>query len=442
MVRTHIGLSLLAAVAVVCGLTLHGQTPPVATTGPTYSKDVAPILNRNCVGCHRPGEIGPMALRTYDEVRPWARAIERQVSARTMPPWHADAPHGTFENERGLTQAEIDTIATWAKNDAPRGDPKDGPAPPTFSDGWTIGTPDLIVSMPQPYAVPARGTVDYQYFEAPVPLTEDKWIEAMEVRPGARSVVHHVIVYERESTPTQRSRFVQQDPKIAVTPRRPDEQPRQLGYQLAAVATGTEPSVFRAGTARLLKAGSTLTFQVHYTTNGTAVTDQTRIGFRFAKRPPEHELRSFNMINGSFVIPPGAADYRVEAGARFLEDVTLYAMLPHTHLRGRRWEYTLTYPDGRSERLFSVPKYDFAWQTDYTFREPRRIPKGTTLTGVAWYDNSPANRVNPDPNAEVRWGDQTWEEMQFTAVLVSVDAEVRSPGPAQTTASGRPGDRK
>ena len=417
------GAAAIAFFALVCGLTVHGQNGATPTTAaPTFTKDVAPILYRNCVGCHRRGEIGPMSLMTYDEARPWARAIERQVVARTMPPWHADAPHGTFENERGLTQAEIDTLAAWAQHDAPRGDPKDAPPPPSFADGWTIGTPDLIVSMPEPYAVPARGTIDYQYFEAPVTLTEDRWIEAMEVRPGARAVVHHVIVYEREPTPSRRVRIAEQDPTVAATPPQPGEQPRQVGYQLAAVATGTEASVFRPGTARLLKAGATLTFQMHYTTNGTAAMDQTRVGFRFAKRPPEHELRSFNMINGSFVIPAGAADYRVEASARFLEDVTVYAMLPHTHLRGKRWEYTLTYPDGRSQRLLTVPKYDFSWQTDYTFREPLVVPKGSVLTSVAWYDNSAANKANPDPTADVRWGDQTWQEMQFTAVLVSVDS--------------------
>lgn len=376
-----------------------------------------------------------MPLLTYEQARPWARAIARQVQGGHMPPWHADAAPGTFENERRLSAQQVNTIVAWAGADAPAGDPKDTPPLPAFVDGWTIGEPDLVVSMPAPFEVPAGGTMDYQYFEAPVTLTQDRWIAAMEIRPGARSVVHHVIVYEREPSPIARPRFAQQDPQVARTPPSPRAPRQPLGYQLMAVATGTGPSVFRSGTARLLRAGATLTFQMHYTPNGTALPDQTRIGFRFAKEPPARELRPFNMVNGTFVIPPGAQDYRVEAWARFVDDVTLYSILPHTHLRGTRWEYTLTYPDGRSEAILRVPAYDFAWQTDYRFTSPVRIPKGSVLRGVAWYDNSAANRSNPDPAAEVRWGDQTWEEMQFSALLVTVDA---APLPAaRAAASGR-----
>ena len=406
-----------AAVPAVRLVAAGQQLTPV----PTFSHDVAPILYENCVSCHRPGEIGPMPLVTYDEVRPWARAIARQVEDGQMPPWHADAPAGTFANERRLAPEQVATIAAWSAAGAPQGDPRDLPPPPQFVEGWTIGEPDLIVEMPEPYDVPARGVVDYQYFEAPVPLSEDRWIEAIEVHPGARRVVHHVIVYEREPGRSPRPRFAQQDPQIARTRPGPGGPRRPLGYQLAAVATGTGPSVFPAGTARLLRAGATLTFQMHYTPNGTAEQDRTRIGFRFAKHPPLHELRPFNMVNGTFVIPPGAQDHRVEASARFTEDVTLYSMLPHTHLRGKRWEYTLTYPDGRSETVLRVPDYDFGWQTEYWFASPLRIPRGSVLHGVAWYDNSSANRNNPDPTVEVRWGDQTWEEMQFTALLVTVD---------------------
>jgi mono/diheme cytochrome c family protein len=409
----------------------ESQAQPATQAAPTFARDVAPVLYKNCVSCHREGEIGPMALVTYENVRPWARAIREAVTTGAMPPWHADAPHGTFENERRLTVAEKDTLVRWVSAGAPLGDPKDLPKPPVFTEGWSIGTPDLVVSMTEPYEVPASGTIEYQFFEVPTNLTEDKWIEAMEIRPGARSVVHHVIVYEREPKPSQRVRFVQQDPKIAMTPPSPGQGQRMLGYQLCAVATGTEASVFRPGTARPLKAGSVLTFQIHYTTNGDAAKDQTKIGFRFAKRPPEYELRAFNMINGVFVIPAGASDHRVESSATFTEDVTLYAMLPHTHLRGKRWEYTLTFPDGRSEVLLSVPKYDFGWQTDYKFANPLRIPKGSKITGAAWYDNSKSNPSNPDPTQDVRWGDQTWEEMQFTAFLVTVD---KAPLTAPTTA--------
>jgi mono/diheme cytochrome c family protein len=406
---------------ILAATTLISAGRQVPSAVPSYTRDVAPIVDAHCAGCHRPGEIGPMSLLTYEEVRPWARAIVRQVEEGHMPPWHADALPGTFENERRLTREQIAMIAAWAAGGAPQGSPEDRPTPPSFVDGWSIGEPDLVVSMPQAFDVPAAGTIDYQYFEAPVTLTEDRWIEAMEVRPGARSVVHHVIVYEREPSPMRRPRFAEQDPRIARTPDSPGGPRRPLGYQLMAVATGTGPSVFRPGTARLLKAGATLTFQMHYTTNGTPARDRTRIGFRFAKQPPERELRPFNMVNGTFVIPPGAQDHRVEASARFVEDVTLYSILPHTHLRGKRWEYALTYADGTSEVILRVPKYDFGWQTDYRFTVPLRIPKGSVLRGVAWYDNSSANRSNPDPGAEVRWGDQTWQEMQFTALLVTVD---------------------
>jgi hypothetical protein len=404
----------------------------------TFNKDVAPVLFRHCTTCHRPGEIAPMSLLTYEAARPWARSIRDKVSDGAMPPWHADPAHGRFRNERRLSQQEKDVLVRWAAGGALRGDPRDLPAPPIYPSGWTIGEPDAIVSLPAPHPVPADGEVPYQYFEAPTNFTEDRWVQAMEIRPGNRSVVHHVLVFCREPNPAPRELVLRPLPLDGATPRAspspdaavpPTVAPSRRGPLLATTAPGMNATVFEPGTAMLVKAGSVLTFQMHYTANGEATTDRTSIGFIFAKRPPALEVRATAFTNGRFVIPAGAPDHAVESGVSFLDDVTLYSVFPHTHVRGKRWDYRLTYPDGRTETLLSVPKYDFNWQTDYVFATPLKVPKGSVLRAVARYDNSPANPANPDPKVEVRWGDQTWEEMQYTGLNYSID---RKPATAPT----------
>jgi hypothetical protein len=370
---------------------------------PTFSKDVAPILYKNCVGCHRPGEIAPMSLLTYKDARPWAKAIRDEVSERNMPPWHADAPKGTFHNERGLTDEERDTIVRWVNGGAKAGNPKDMPTMPQFADGWQIGKPDVVLEMQEDYSVPADGTIQYEYFYLPTNFSEAKYVQAIEVRPGNREVVHHVLVYYRAKPDMHRTPVLKMNP-------------------------GTNPQVMPAGTALRLEPGGVIELQMHYTTNGEAATDRTKVGLIFSKDPSPREVRPSHFMNTTLLLPAGAADVSVTAEVEFQQDTTLWGIFPHTHLRGKKWDYKLILPDGAARQILSVPRYDFNWQTYYMFKEPITLPKGSKILAAAWYDNSDKNPANPDPKVEVKWGDQTWEEMQYTGILYTIT----NPQPATT----------
>jgi hypothetical protein len=424
------------------------QSARPAQNAPTFSKDVAPILYKHCTTCHRPGEIAPMSLLTFEQARPWARAIRDNVRNGVMPPWHADAAHGKWSNDRSLTQQEKDALVRWVDAGAPEGNKSDLPTAPEYVAGWTIGKPDLVVTMEKEYSVPAQGEIPYQYFEMQTNLTEDKWVQALEVRPGNREVVHHILVYARSPQTTRREpAFRMQNPPGPFSPQQMKEmeaakanpelaqklrqESNRRGNLIAQIAPGTNATVFSPGSAMLLQPGTVLTFQVHYTTKGKAATDRSSIGLKFANEAPARPVYATAMMNPRFMIPAGAASHPVEARMEFLEDVTIYSLAPHTHLRGKTWEYTLTYPDGRSETILSVPRYDFNWQTDYVFATPLRVPKGATLKSVAHYDNSKENKANPDATQPVYWGDQTWEEMQYTGIMYSIDKEARSTTAAQ-----------
>jgi hypothetical protein len=397
-------------------------------SAPTFSADVAPIMYSKCVSCHRPGEVAPMSLITFRDVRPWAASIKDKVASRAMPPWHADRAHGTFRNDLSLAQSEIDTIVKWVNAGAPEGDPAKMPKLPAFPSGWQIGTPDVVFEMPQTFSIPARGDIEYQYFEVATNFTEDRWMQAGEVRAGDRAHVHHIIVYVKEPEPVRRPTVVSVRPILASgaaapapTPRptaapRADAAPpvQRTGDQmLVNWAVGEDAPVHLPGMAKRIPKGSSLVFQVHYTTNGTPATDRSKIGLIFAKEPPRTEVRTGMIANPLFAIPPGADNHLIEAEATFSEDVNVWSMHPHMHLRGKDMTYTAIYPDGRSEIVLRVPKYDFGWQTDYWLAKPLMMPKGSKIHVQAHYDNSPANRHNPDPKATVRWGDQTWEEMMI-----------------------------
>ncbi len=439
---TVAGLWMFALAAIGHGAAQDG--PRAAADAPTFSKDVAPVFYKNCANCHRPGEIAPMSLLTYKDARPWAKAIREKVATGAMPPWHADPAHGQFLNDRRLTDAEKETISKWVSAGAPEGNPLELPPPPHYADGWMMGEPDVVLGMNEDYPVPSGGTVEYKYFEVPTNFTEDTFIQAMEVRPGNRAVVHHVIVYARPPQPEPRPavfKFAEgmELPKKgdAEKPANDRPAPKRLGASAGGFAPGQFIRVFQPGTAVRVTAGSVLVFQMHYTANGTATTDRTRIGLKLAKEKPKDEVRMSALINGAFTIPSGATDHRVDAELTIVQDLTLWSMLPHTHVRGKRWEYSLTYPDGRTETILSVPKYDFNWQTDYIFKEPLKLPKGTKIHATAWYDNSKNNASNPDSSVDVRWGDQTWEEMMFTALDYTV-----SPAVAPPTAEPKPGGPK
>ncbi len=435
MVKAVFGVSVVSLVLLAS--TAFG--PPQATTADepvTFSKQVAPILHKNCTSCHRPGDIAPMSLLTYKDARPWARSIRQRVVDREMPPWHADPHYGTFSNDRRLSDQDIAIIDAWASHGAPEGDPKDLPPSPEYPDGWRIGTPDVILSMQEPFDVPAEGVVDYQYFTIPTNFAADRWIRAAEIRPGDRSVVHHVIVFVQDpgpATPAPGIKIGRGIPADA-TPRRADaplpapktgsaRAPVPLGYLLVGEAPGTQPIVFRPEAAKRLKTGSRLTFQMHYTPNGKATKDVTRVGLIFAKEPVEHRIRSIPVMNQRLLIPPGAASYEVKSEVTFTEDARIWSVFPHMHLRGKDFEYRIYYPDGRSEIILSVPKYDFSWQGDYVFTTPIVVPKDSRLECTAHFDNSPANKANPDPSKEVRWGDQTFEEMMIGWTAYSLESQ-------------------
>ena len=357
---------LLVATAGLVTMDRGIEAAPQATDSvPTFTRDVAPILYANCVTCHRPGEIAPMSLISYQEVRPWARAISKQIADGVMPPWHADAPTGTFSNERKLTALEKATIERWAADGAPEGDPKDLKPPPTFAQGWRIGTPDAIFEMQEDYPVAARGTIQYEHFYIPTNFTEEKWLTAVEARPGNRALVHHILVfYEAPPDGPRVPPAIQPNREDSQTPKRErvlgNRPPRDTGMPqrlLATYAPGTDAQVFPAGTALRLAPGGSLHLQVHYTANGTAGTDRSKVGLIFTNEPPAEEIRPAQFINGRFTIPAGAADHQVSTDVTFLQDAMVRGLFPHTHVRGKRWSYTLELPDGTKRPLLSVPKY-------------------------------------------------------------------------------------
>jgi hypothetical protein len=425
----------LLACGLVCALGALAGTAPKSKEV-TFHKDVELLLQKHCQECHRPGEIGPFSLLSYGDARPWAKSIRAAVLQKKMPPWFSDDPHGTFENDRRMTQEEIDTIVAWVDNGAKEGEAKDAPKAMQWSDGWTIGKPDMIVEMPNDFKIPATGTVEYSWIVVPTGITEDKWISKIEVRPSARQQVHHVVVYEREKD----SLFMKNaKPGIPFYPpgRKgtppPTEDKGQGIFEFQAQNKGTEiiglyvpggPGYeCNPGQARLMKAGSDLVLQLHYTTNGTAATDKTRIGIVFAKEPPKERVFNTFVANPFLKIPAGDPNFPVHAELTLARDVKVQSMIAHMHVRGRSFQFKATYPDGRTETLLDVPKYDFNWQLSYRLAEARRLPKGTKLECIASYDNSPNNPSNPDPQKDVYWGDQSWEEMLagFVDFIVPVD---------------------
>jgi hypothetical protein len=455
--RAHrVCFAVFAVFAFYSAAQLGAQAPAKSAPTPTFSKDVAPILYKNCTNCHRAGEIGPMALVTYQDARPWAKSIATKVAAGTMPPWYGESKYVEFVNDRRLNETDKATILKWANGGAPEGNKADLPPAPTFADGWQVGQPDAVFTLQEDYPVPATGTLEYKYFEIPTNFTEDKFVKAFEVRPGDRSVVHHIIVFARPparpapptppadttasttttapATPAPRPQppftFApgMQEPRdeaASAAKRAPaNDRPSPRGGGgafIADFAPGQAVRVFGDGQAIRVPAGAILTFQIHYTVAGKATTDRSRIGMVFAKEKPRQELIIAALQNGNFTLPAGQPDAKVDAEMTINRDMTVYSMLPHTHVRGKRWEIQAIYPDGRTEAILSVPKYDFNWQTEYVFKQPLKLPKGTKIHSTAWYDNSAANKANPDPSVDVHWGDQTWQEMQFTAFAFTLD---------------------
>ena len=419
--------ALVAGVACAWTVAAQSQDRAAQTSVPTFSKDVAPILYKNCVTCHRPGEIAPMPLLTYTDAKTYRAEIIDEVGQGHMPPWHANAEPGTFTNERHLSAADKDTILRWARGGTPQGNPADMPAVPTFTEGWQLGQPDVVFEMDKPYAVQATGEIPYEYFYIPTNFTEAKWIKSIEVRPGVRAAVHHVLVFYR-SEPDQQlppvlrmNQAQMRQPPPGAFGSAPPRGPMTAGERSRLIGTyapGTNPQVMPEGTAMRLEPGGTIELQVHYTAFGTAAQDRTKVGITFAKAPAR-EVRPTHFFNTQLELAPGATDVRVDADISFVAPATLWGIFPHTHLRGKKWQYVLQLPDGTTKTILDVPDYDFHWQTYYMFAKPLEIPAGAKLVSSAWYDNSANNPANPDPKATVKWGDQTWDEMQYTGLLYS-----------------------
>jgi mono/diheme cytochrome c family protein len=447
---------LLASTVAMLGFAMVGVAilPSInadsSSMGATFTRDVAPVFFKNCVECHRPGESAPMSLLSYKEARPWAKSIREKVVSREMPPWHADPHVGVFSNDRRLSQAEIDKITAWVDAGAPEGDLKDLPPVPQFTDGWGIGKPDLVLQMTEEYTLDAKGPDEYQLFDIPTKFTEDMYISMAEARPGNRRVVHHILAFllppgaptlaqmKRENkdkaieASLQNTPFYRDGSLIRTRAETPvydnasDIPDKLRGFNgvddfLTAYAPGHNPDVWTPG-AKKITAGSTIRLQVHYSkVAGTVQKDRSVVGLVFAKQPPERLIRSQVGSNTFFKIPAGADNHRVSAVLPIARDVRLYSLMPHMHLRGKAMEFTLVYPDGRSEALLKVPTYSFSWQTSYRLQQPKAIPRGSRIEVTGYFDNSARNRFNPDPTKDVRYGEPTYDEMMMGLIEYSVE---------------------
>ena len=376
----------------------------------SYAKTIAPMLNDNCVSCHREGGIGPWAMSDYNMVRGFSLMIREVVRTQRMPPWHADPHVGEFSNDRSLSDDEIRTLVHWVEAGAPRGEGADLLAENSQSwPIWAMGEPDVIIDIP-PEDVPASGVVDYKYKMVTNPLDKDVWVKAAEIIPGDRSVLHHVITSFGE---------------LETEGRRAGRLKRGTGGGLGGYVPGAEGKPFPDDTGILLPAGATIEFQMHYTPAGLATTDASRMGLYLHEEPPEHKLDNMVLLNPRILIPAGAPNHSEVMVRTFDQDVLVYSLLPHAHYRGKASEFVAHLPDGTQETLLSVPRYDFNWQTNYDLKEPRFLPAGTKMVHRTWWDNSARNPANPDATRDVPWGQQSWDEMLFGSVryrVVEADA--------------------
>lgn len=421
MTRAIISAFSLAGLCLAGVAAFGGANPsPAPTVSVTFNKDVLPILQKNCQTCHRPGEVAPMSLLNYQEVRPWAAAIKSKVLTHEMPPWYADAEFdGHFLNQRKLTAQEISTIKSWVDNGSPEGDAKDKPAPVQFVEGWSIGKPDKVLQMSIPYKVPSAGVINYKYVVLPGNFTQDAWVKAAEIRPGNRALVHHVVVFVR---PPGSSMMKDAKPGVVYDSTEMAGEGGFGGQYLVSFAPGEQPETM-GDAAQRIPAGSDIILQVHYTTNGTAGEDATRLGLILSKEPPQQQYVTLVALNPRFAIPPGDPSYEVKSQVVVQQPLQLVSLKPHMHLRGKDFEYRVLFPDGQSQTILKVSKYDFNWQLRYKLAKPIDLPKGARIQCIAHYDNSPNNPANPDPTKTIHWGDQSWDEMMIGFFSVEVSTQ-------------------
>ncbi len=371
-----------------------------------------------------------MPLMTYEQARPWVRAIRERVVRRNMPPWFVDrsgdAHYPRFSNDPSLTPAQIRQIAEWADAGAPAGDPSDAPASKQWTEGWNIDPPDVVIQMPKPVKLPASGDIDYTYVIVPTGFNSDRWVRMSEIRPTDRAAVHHAVVYIRESE----SRWLRGAPvgtPFTASTLSKEQDRRDAMWSdsdlLLVYAPGSSPDRWPGGMAKLVKAGSDLVFQMHYTSHGVASEDQTRIGLVFAQEPPAKRVLSLQLTNDHFHIPPGVPDYQAEVRGSLPADALLLSFFPHMHFRGKTFSYNLIRAGEKSQTLLKV-NWNFQWQMSYRLAEPLPLKAGTILQAVATWDNSRNNPHNPDPDSAVTWGEQTWEEMMVGFFDVAVDVNI------------------
>jgi hypothetical protein len=410
---TFVGVSLLAAPQ------RAGES--AAAEGPTFYRDVLPILQKNCQTCHRPGEIAPMSLLTYEQTRPWARAIKVAVAAKKMPPWFADPNYGHFENERRLSSRDIETINAWVDAGAAAGRESDAPPPLRFADGWNI-TPDAVVEMSKPFQLPASGTINYKYVLVKGNITEDLWVTAAEMRPGNSKVLHHGKVWVRPPGSSWMANAVPGEAYERESHRQimGDNAIEQGNDILGKFNPGLGAQRFDMdGAAKFIPKGSDFVFELHYTPAGEPMTDISKLGLVFAKAPPRTRYYFHagpTAMNLS--IPAGDRNAQVVSEITFGEDARLVYAQPHMHLRGKDFELRIVSP-GKDPATVLKGSWNFDWQMGYQFAEPLALPKGSKLQLITHFDNSTANRFNPDPAKTVVWGPQNWDEMSncFIGVL-------------------------
>ena len=365
-----------------------------ATVPVTYSADVAPILHARCANCHRPGQVAPFSLLTYDQARRWATSITEVLDDGRMPPWHADPRYGRFLNDRSLSAHERSLLLSWVEQGSPVGDLSRAPQPPKYSQVWSIGTPDIEYEMPVAFSVPSEGTVPIYRVHVPIHLTEDLYVTALEAKPGDRAVVHHICVFLEEPNRIASGKSIRDS-------------------LLVAYAPGDRPSVFPEGVGKRIPRGSDLLFEVHYTPIGKPRFDRSSVGLVLSTEMPKHLASTKGIPAHNLRIPPGDPDYVVRTFWKADRDLQLLSMTPHMHLRGKSFTFSAEYPDGRTEILLSVPRYDFNWQSAYRLADPKSIPKGTKIHCEAHFDNSSGNPANPDPTRTVLWGEQSEDEMMI-----------------------------
>ncbi len=402
-------------------LLMAGEAPPKQEIV-NYAEHIAPILNKHCVECHRPNEVAPFSLIGYDNARKWSPMIKFTTGNRSMPPWKPVEGIGEFHGENRLSEKDVETVKRWHDAGAPRGDAKKEPKTPTFKSEWTLGEPDLIVSSKAPYRIEADGADDYRMFVIKTNFPETKWVKAMDVRPGNKAVVHHVIAFLDTTGAAARLEEKNKDGKEGYSSF------GGTGFipagALGGWAPGLRPTMIPEGIAFEVKPGTTIVLQVHYHKTGKVEMDQTKLGLYFAKEPITQAMQLGWLMDFSLRIPAGAKEHKTTKTFTMPADVTLRALMPHMHLLGRSMKATVQYPDGSSEPLIFIDNWDFNWQMQYLLKEPKKLPKGSKLIVDAIYDNSDKNPRNPNnPPKDVRWGEETTDEMFLLVAAYTVDGQ-------------------